>query len=125
MKVPRSFSIAGVSDMASPRVREGPLVALAYLSVSSAAFVLANPWAATANQRGGRDGSFLAHARPCAHNAGRLREPRLPEPSQMCSFKKSEGTPKVRSLRTGSGETERLLALPTVARKPIMTELTR
>jgi hypothetical protein len=26
MKVPRSFSIAGVSDMASPRVGEGPLV---------------------------------------------------------------------------------------------------
>ncbi len=26
MKVPQSFSIAGVSDMASPRVREGPLV---------------------------------------------------------------------------------------------------
>ena len=26
MKVARSFSISGVSDMASPRVREGPLV---------------------------------------------------------------------------------------------------
>ena len=24
MKVPRPFSIAGVSDMASPRVRDGP-----------------------------------------------------------------------------------------------------
>jgi hypothetical protein len=28
MKVPRSFSISGVSDMASLRVREGPLVRL-------------------------------------------------------------------------------------------------
>jgi len=43
MKVPRPFSIAGVSDMASPRVREGPQVWLWRIEAeSSAGFVLAN-----------------------------------------------------------------------------------
>jgi len=45
MKVPRPFSITGVSDIASPRVRDGPKgVAFGVLKrESSAGFDLANP----------------------------------------------------------------------------------
>ena len=43
MKVPRPFSIADFSDMASPRVRDGPQVWLGVLKRDSCAgFVLAN-----------------------------------------------------------------------------------
>jgi len=65
MKVPRPFSIADVSDMASPRVRQGP-----------AALGLFKQTVGSHREPARRDGSLLAHARPCAHNAGRLCESR-------------------------------------------------
>ena len=44
MKVPRPFSIAGVSNITLPRVRDGPQVCFGVLKrESSAGFVLANP----------------------------------------------------------------------------------
>ena len=65
MKVPRPFSIAGGHGLA---IGFGVLK-----RESSAGFVLANRGQPPANQR---DGSLLAQARPCAHNAGRLCESR-------------------------------------------------
>jgi hypothetical protein len=50
MKVPRSFSISGVSDMASLRVREGPLVCLWRFKREQRWVCFSKPWAATANQ---------------------------------------------------------------------------
>jgi hypothetical protein len=84
MKVPRSFSISGVSDMASLRVREVRWCGFgAFKRESSAGFVLANPWAASANQRGVSGASSPTHGLApitrgaCASQAG-LAEPDMP-----------------------------------------------
>ena len=77
MKVPRSFSISGVSDMASLRVGEVRWCGFGAFKRESALGLFWQPHGQPA-RTSAAGGEPPRPATPCAHNAGRLREPRLP-----------------------------------------------